>query len=264
MESSRDAHRCVICGLEYRHSSGLGRHYLSVHQMIRRNNSFVDVDADGLAQRLESLRRSQMSSRRRRRQARAVEMDRAPFAPLQVAAVRGSSSWAPEPSGAEDWEEWWDPSTFPELARDDPVSSRRSEVAMQTEAVFVSDVPPVSYEVGVQTVVPLSVDAATSTTILRPTWPTSIDFRVLTRFVFDRAHMSFDAMATELSAVYQNLSTEETILVRSAMSGIAWGLDFQASHILTAVDRIMCDPDDGPAHIAQLQSELIEQTTRRY
>lgn len=252
-ESSGHCYRCVQCGASYRHSNGLARHYLSVHQLIWRNNSFLSCEAEELAHRTDALRRSQMSSRRRRRRDRAAAVEPQPMRVAQLRAV--------ESMDMEDWDELFDSSGLPELA---PVYASCTDSASQTDAVNITDAPPVTYDGETQTEKPVSMEASTETVVQRPIWPASINFRSMIQFVYNHPHLSLDAMLRVLTLDQPDLSEEEMLLVRATMCGVVGGFDFQARHIVRTVNHIMEDLDEGPEHIARLQGELNEQSQRRF
>ena len=80
---------CELRGSVFRHSNSRTRHYLSAHQTVWQRVQFVAVGPEELARRRESLRRNQVSSRRRRRQLRHVPaQDAVGLEPGLVAAIR--------------------------------------------------------------------------------------------------------------------------------------------------------------------------------
>ncbi len=260
--------RCILCALEYRRSDSLRRHYLSAHQLLWQHDQLTGVTDTEFEERIEALRRRQMSSRRRRRLRASLSTHRrgedgCSSCDSRVAAVRSAAT------SAESWDDDCPPllqqftlPDLPELAYV-PEASLDDGSIPRDGAAWAGPAPPVVYDQEVQTEpVPQHSE---STMAVPPAvhWPAGVDYRAGVRLVRSRPDLSIESLLTEAMHQFPVLEADRDIF-KFALLGIAWGLECQARFVLDAVSQVMSEPESGHSTCAALQADLCEQAARHY
>jgi hypothetical protein len=255
----------MFCDIQYQRSDSLRRHYLAAHQLLWQHGQLRGATDSEIADQLEVLRRRQMSARRRRRlRASLVADDR---------WDAGTSSWSlaaaiRTASAPESWEEDCPPllehftvPDLPELATVPPVSFDggvcRDRGTVFFGVVAAGAAPPRSSE--------SAVLKSEATVAVPPAvhWPAEVDYRAVVRVVNSRPDLSMDQLAAEVFRQFPVLD-EQRDVIKHAVLGISWGLEYQARQVLEAAAHALDDPDNGSAVLAGLQARLQEQANRHY
>ena len=257
---------CMFCDTEYKRSDSLRRHYLAAHQLLWQRGQLRGATDSEIADQLEVLRRRQMSARRRRRlRASLVADDR---------WDAGTSSWSRAAairtaSAPESWEDDCPPllehfmvPDLPELATVPPVSFDGGVVETVAPYSLVSS-PPVQRHQEVQTE---SAELKSEATMAVPPavhWPAEVNYRAVVRVVNSRPDLSMDQLVAEILRQFP-VPDEQRDVLKFAVLGISWGLEYQARQVLEAAAQALDDPDNGSAVLAGLQARLQEQADRHY